>query len=246
MGRKLGGSHKKPSDLGYNDAGYALPGLSIKEHTVESRIDSDMLFYEANTLTEQRQARRESLERRVQMAAEIITAEPNEPWAVWCELNDESEALAKAIPGAVEVEGADSISHKENAMMGFSDGKVRILVSKPSICGFGMNFQHCARTVFVGVGHSYEMFYQAIRRFYRFGQTRPVIAHVIYSEAETPVMRNLQRKEQAAQRMSSAMVEHMRDLNQHGLKTGPSKRSDYTPQLKLTIPDWLRSDYEGA
>lgn len=231
---------RKPSDLGYSDERYDLPDLNMHEHVVDSGITGGMLFYEASTLTEQREARRASMADRVAMAADLVNSN-DEPWVVWCDLNDESAAVTAAIPGAVEVKGSDSIEHKHDAMVGFSEGRIRVLVSKPSICGFGMNWQHCNNTVFVGVSHSFEMTYQAIRRFWRFGQTKPVNVHLIYSEAEGAVARNLRRKEADAYAMQDAMIAHMREINAEGLRDYERKRTEYNPTFPMEVPVWLKS-----
>lgn len=237
---------RKPSDMGYDDSRYDLPPLNLHERIVA--VDPDglvqgqgMLFYEAQTLNDQRAARKASTPERVRMAAEIVAAEPYEQWLIWCELNDESTALAAAIPGAVEMTGSDSIEHKEACMVGFAEGRIRILVSKPSICGFGMNFQRCARTIFVGVSHSFEMTYQAIRRFWRFGQTRPVDVYLIYSDAEGAVARNLRRKEADAQAMQDAMVAQMKSANGDAIMhRRTEKRGQYKPTTnQLEVPTWL-------
>ena len=201
---------RRPSDLGYTDDGFILPPCHV--HQVNVDLDSfqaGMLFaVEAVGLEEQRAARRASLTTRVAAAAELVN-NSNEPWLVWCDLNDESAALAKAIPGAVEVVGSDSAEFKTAAMMGFSAGDHRVLVSKPSICGWGMNWQHCANVVFVGLSHSYEAYYQAVRRSWRFGQKRPVNVYVITSTAEGAVVANIERKEQQAMEMFDNIVQHM-------------------------------------
>lgn len=233
---------RKPSDLGYDDTGYELPALTTYEHIVESNSPDGMLFYEARSLTEQRHARRDSLEARIAKAVEIVSNEPNEPWVVWCELNDESAALSEVLADAVEVKGSDTIKHKESSMLSFTKGDIRVLVTKPSICGFGMNWQHCANTLFVGVSHSYESFYQAIRRFYRFGQTRSVNVHMVYSEAEAAIMRNLQRKEQDAKFMADAMIDHIRKTQQLGKVANMRKIAKHNPELVMSIPEWLRSE----
>ena len=155
---------------------------------------------EARGLSEQRQARKASLVDRVKLAAGAVNAEPSEPWLVWCDLNDESAALTAAIPGAVEVTGSDSAEHKETAMEDFIAGKIRVLVSKPSILGWGVNLQHCARVAYVGLSHSFEAWYQSIRRVYRFGQKRAVECHVITSDGEGAVVTNLKRKQADAMR----------------------------------------------
>lgn len=241
---------RKPSDLGYADDGYDLPPLNFHERIIN--IDASQLieggqvamFYEANTLTDQRRARKASMDDRVQMAVDLVSAEPHEQWVVWCELNDESAALSNALSAAgilnvVEVTGSDPIAHKEAAMMGFVSGSVQVLVSKASICGFGMNWQNCARTIFVGVSHSFEMTYQAIRRFWRFGQQRPVDVYLIYSDAEGAVARNLRRKEADAEAMQDAMVGQMREVNAYGLRNRPVVKAEYRPERNMEIPVWL-------
>ena len=201
---------RKPSDIGYEDNGFNLPSLHV--HSVSVDLDSfqsGMLFaVEAIGLEEQRKARRASLEDRVKAAAELVNGN-SEPWLVWCDLNDESKALAAAIPGAVEITGSDTAEFKESAMMGFTNGDFRVLVTKPSIAGFGMNWQHCANVVFVGLSHSYESYYQAVRRSWRFGQKRPVNVYIITSIAEGSVVANIERKEQQAMDMFDQIVHHM-------------------------------------
>ena len=168
-----------------------------------------MLFaVEAVGLEEQRAARRASLQDRVNAAAELVNASA-EPWLVWCDLNDESAALAAAIPDAIEVTGSDSPEFKTAAMMGFSSGEHRVLISKASICGWGMNWQHCANVVFVGLSHSYEAYYQAVRRSWRFGQKQPVNVYIITSIADGQVTANIERKEQQAMDMFDQIVHHM-------------------------------------
>lgn len=201
---------RRPSDLGYDDNDFILPSCNVHQVTVDlEAFQTGMLFaVEAVGLDEQRKARKASLGDRVQAAAELVNGN-DEPWLVWCDLNDESAALAKAIPGAVEVVGSDSREYKEDAMLGFADGRYRVLVSKPSICGWGMNFQHCANVAFVGLSHSYEQYYQAVRRSWRFGQKRKVNVYVITSTADGSVVQNIERKEQQAMNMFENIVHHM-------------------------------------
>jgi len=163
---------------------------------------------QAMTLGDQRSVQRDSMALRVAEAVSLA----NQPgqWIVWCHLNDESAALAGAIDGAVEVKGSDTDAHKERAMLDFQNGKIRVLVSKSSICGFGMNFQNCHQVVFVGLSHSYEAYYQAVRRCWRFGQEHDVSAHVVYDWAEGAVVENLRRKEDEALVMADRMVATMR------------------------------------
>jgi len=198
---------RKPSDLGYDDGDFVLPSLSIIDVTTEhQQAMSGFLFaMPASTLQERQQARRESISDRVDACARLVN-ESKEQWLVWCNLNSESAALCKAIPDAIEVTGSDSTEHKEDAMLGFQDGKYRVLVSKSSICGFGMNFQNCHNTAFVGLSDSYEQFYQAVRRCWRFGQKHPVSAFVITSSIEGAVVENIKRKEAQSIQMFEELV----------------------------------------
>ncbi|MCR4338800.1 MAG: DNA methyltransferase [Gemmatimonadaceae bacterium] len=204
---------RRPSDLGYEDDGYILPPLKlVHEWLGDGRTDDDRLFpVEARTLDERRTARLASTDDRVAATAAAIALEPDEPWIVWCDYNRESEALARAIPGAVEVRGPDSPESKEQALMDFAEGRTRVLVTKPSICGFGLNWQHCARVAFVGLSDSYEQWYQAIRRCWRFGQERPVEVFVFASEAERVVINNVQRKATEAEKMMEQIVRYLAD-----------------------------------
>lgn len=202
---------RSPDDLGFDGSAFVLPPLSTHEHVVAAPPSTETLFeVGAQTLQERRQARRNSMAERVRLAAELVAQEPDEQWILWCDLNAESEALRKSIPGAVEVKGSDSADHKANAMLGFSTGEVRHLVTKPSIAGHGMNWQGCARMAFVGLSDSYEQMYQATRRCWRFGQERPVEAHIVIGEAEGNVRENIARKEAQASAMFENLIEHVK------------------------------------
>ena len=205
---------RKPSDLGYDDGPFILPKLNIIEHVVkaDSPTEGCLFAVEALTLEERRRARQESTLARVEEAARIVADSPEKPWLVWCDLNRESEALRKAIPGAVEVRGSDTPEHKEKLMIGFSAGDVKTLVTKPSIAGHGMNWQHCSDVVFVGLSDSYEQFYQAVRRCWRFGQVNEVNVHIVIAETEGAVRANIERKEREATAMFDNIVKHMQDL----------------------------------
>jgi hypothetical protein len=172
---------------------------------------------EARTLSDQRQVRKASLQLRVDAAAALANSN-SEQWLIWCDLNDESKALTAAIDGAVEVSGSDSDDHKRQAAIDFQDGNIRVLVSKPSIFGFGLNFQRCHNVAFVGLSHSYEAFYQAIRRCWRFGQQQPVNAHIIYDVAEGRVIDNIRRKEADSIAMAESMVTIMKQSTMEHLK----------------------------
>jgi hypothetical protein len=234
---------RRPSDLGYPDEGYALPPLVTEQHTTAVEYAADMdagtLFpIEARTMQERIGARRSSVSERVAMAASIVATKPNAPWVLWCQLNAESEALVAAIPGAVEVRGSDSEDDKERKLTDFSEGRIRVLVTKPSISGYGMNWQHCADTIFVGLNDSFEQVFQAVRRFWRFGQSKPVTAHFIASELEGAVVANLRRKEEDAERMASSMVAHMADLSSSQLKGASRQKADYAPR-RVPVPSFM-------
>jgi superfamily II DNA or RNA helicase len=233
---------RKPSDLGYDNAGYDLPPLHYHQHIVgveyAPSIETGLLFpMEARTLQERIAARRDSVDERVALAAQMTPADG--PFVWWCNLNSEADALAKAIPGAINLSGSDKDDDKRRKLVEFSQGKIRVLITKPSIAGFGMNWQHCANTGFVGLNDSFEQVYQAIRRFWRFGQTKPVNVHFIASEMEGATVANIKRKEADAERMAAAMVLHMADLSSAIVRGAVRDRPDYNPQVPMTIPAWV-------
>lgn len=233
---------RKPSDLGYANDGYDLPPLHQVQHVVAADYAPSMemgtLFpMQARDMKERLGARRESIVDRVAKAASITPAD--EPFVWWCHLNAESEALAKAIPGAVELRGADSEDVKERKLIDFSDGKIRVLITKPALTAFGMNWQHCNQTGFVGLNDSFEQIYQAIRRFWRFGQKRAVTAHFIASELEGAVVANIKRKEEDFERMAAAMVKHTADLSSRIVRGAERDKGDYRPVLPMQVPSWL-------
>ena len=163
-----------------------------------------------------------------------------EPWCIWCNLNSEQDALAKAFgPLAFSVSGSMSDDQKEAAIQDWIDGKRPIMISKPSIMGFGMNFQHCRQTGFVGLNDSFEQFYQAVRRFWRFGQTKPVTAHIIASELEGATVSNIRRKEADAERMAASMVMHMADLSSEAVRGSVRDTPDYNPTIPVQLPSFL-------
>jgi len=217
----------KPSDLGYSDDGFILPALTTHEHIVDSKAADGALFaFQANTLQERQQARKSSIDDRVQMCADIVNA-TNEPFLIWCNLNEEADKITAAIPGAVNVQGSDSSEKKERNLMAFTNGEIRVLVSKPSIAGFGMNWQHCAKMAFVGLSDSFEQYYQAVRRCWRFGQTKPVDVFVITSEAEGAVVKNIKDKEEKAEKMSRKIIENMKDEMNKELHGTVNEKDEY-------------------
>jgi hypothetical protein len=222
---------RSPHDLGYQDDRFVLPDLRVEQVTVEGVPSPGWLIpVEAQTLPERREARKATVADRVKACADIVAREPNEPWIIWCGLNAESEALAKAIPWSVEVRGSDSPEDKVEAAMGFADGRITALVTKPSMFGHGMNWQHCARVVFVGLSDSWEQYYQAIRRCWRFGQTRPVHCYVVTADTEGAVVQNIERKDRDAARMAEAMVEHTKKITAQNIRGIEMTRSEYEVQ----------------
>lgn len=229
---------KNPSDLGYDGSKYILPELKIEPIIVDSP-QGDMLIPElARTLNERREARKESIDDRVEMARQI--ADSVDKCLIWCDFNIESDMLKKAINDSVEVKGADKPQHKEWAMIGFTNGIVNKLVSKPSICGFGMNWQQCNNIIFCGLSDSYERFYQAIRRCYRFGQTKPVNVYVIISEREQTVLDNIKRKEEIAQRMSAEMVKLTADILKSEIFNTTRITTEYEADRIIKVPEWVK------
>lgn len=233
---------RKPSDLGFDDGAYDLPPLHVREHVVESDSHSGDLFsMPASSLSERREARRDSIDARVAACAERVNAD-RRPWVVWCDLNAESEALTAAIDGAVEVRGSMDADKKEAAIDDFSAGRARVIVTKPSIAGWGLNWQHCDRMAFVGVTDSWESYYQAVRRCWRFGQRRPVDVHIFASEREGSVVANLRRKEADALAMAESLSAHTNAaIRESVLGATARQRNTYNPRNQIITPNWLRT-----
>jgi len=210
---------RKPSDLGYSDEGFILPELRIHDLAVEQvKSDDGRLFaMPASTLQERRHARSGSVEDRAKEVARIVATKPTEPWIIWCNLNVESSLAAKLTQG-VEISGSDSRDEKERRMLAFFSGGIRVLITKPSICGWGMNWQHCPNVIFFGLSDSYEQYYQAVRRSWRFGQKRPVDCYIVTSTNEGAVTANIKRKEADALAMAKEMVQNMHEINESEIK----------------------------
>jgi superfamily II DNA or RNA helicase len=203
---------RSPADMGYDDDGFALPPLHVQTVSVDAEaVSEDRLFaVPVATMLERRQARRESIPHRVEIVAERVNSTPG-PWVVWCDLNDESDALARAIPDSVEVRGSDDADDKEASLLAFTNGEARVIVTKPSIAGWGLNWQHCSQVMFAGLSDSYEQYYQAVRRCWRYGQEKPVEVTIVASSREQAVLDNIRRKEAQAQAMFRDVVEAMND-----------------------------------
>lgn len=205
----------RPSDVGGDDTGYELPGLEVIPEIVEADIEAEGQLFatELGGVTGRADMRRRTLRHRVDRAAKLVVNNPG-PWILWCGLNSEANALAEAIPGAVNVHGALDPDDKARLLLGFADGDFDVLITKPSIASQGLNYQHCHRMAFVGLGDSYEQYYQAIRRCYRYGQTEVVQAHVIVSDLETQIAANVSRKESQANQITTELVAEMRRVRE--------------------------------
>ena len=222
-----------PSNLGYKMEGYDLPNLNIKEIIV----DGDEFINETLTLTQRRQARKDTLSERCSAAADLVNGS-DEQWIVWCNLNDESSTLKGLIFECSEVKGSDKATHKTEAMLSFSHEKLKCLVTKPSIAGFGMNWQNCHNMIFVGLSDSYEQLYQALRRCYRFGQDKEVNAYIVMSAREGSVRANIERKEQDAQKMRDAMIGLTKEITKKELQKTARISTPYHAQSDMLLPSW--------
>lgn len=221
---------RKPSDLGFDDGAFELPPLIERQHTVQSAVAAPgMLFaLPAADLREQREERRRTITERCERVAELVNHD--EPALVWCHLNDEGDLLERIIPDAVQVSGSDSDEKKEERLLGFARGDIRVLVTKPKIGAWGLNYQHCAHMTFFP-SHSYEQYYQGVRRCYRFGQKRAVTVDLVTTEGEQKVLENLQRKAAQADSMFSNLVAEMNDAISLQQSTTFSNRQE--------APSWL-------
>jgi hypothetical protein len=222
---------RKPSDMGFDDGAFRLPPLEVRSHTVRASRPRDGFLFDipAVGLAEQRSDLRNTIAERCDMAAQLVNAH-DRPAVAWCNLNEEGNRLAKAINGAVEVSGNDSEEHKEETFAAFIRGDVRVLVTKPTIGGFGLNLQHCAHQTYFP-SHSYEQYYQSVRRCWRFGQKNPVTVDMITTDGQENVLANLQRKADQASEMFDKLVGMMwRELR-------IEKKNEYTK--KEEVPSWL-------
>jgi hypothetical protein len=209
---------RSPADLGYPADDYRLPGLEIRSHLLPvDVIPDDQLFAtDLGGIGGRARVRKATLTARCEKAAELVAAEPDEPWLMWAGLNDEADTLAR-LTGAVNIHGGLSAEEKAELLLGFADGSIPRIVTKPTIASQGLNWQHCARMAFVGLSDSYEQYYQAIRRCYRYGQTRVVHAHVVLSELEGQIAANVAAKERDAGHFTSSLVAEMRQLRQESI-----------------------------
>ena len=228
---------RRPSELGYSDDGYILPPLTIHDHVVETPVARGFLFQtDATTLGEQREARRDTIKERASLLASLTNADAAEPWIVWCNLNDESTAAKQQVRGAIEVTGSMKDFEKEAALIQFTDGLQRAIVSKPEICGFGLNWQHCNKMAFLGLSHSYEQFYQSMKRIHRFGQKKPCEVHVVLSDRDGGILENIKRKQAEAERLVTGMVQAMAEVSRAEIGSSKRETVEYRPSLPFRLP----------
>lgn len=227
-----------PRDLGNDLPGFDLQPLQITRHQAVEPETPIMggLFGGDVSATGIHDLKRQTVDARADVVAELVSSEASEPWLVWCDTDYEADALAERLPGAVDVRGSHSIERKEDAAAGFADGTIRVLITKPSIFGQGLNFQHCARMVFVGRGFSYESWYQAVRRCHRFGQQRPVQVHLVVAEGEDAIGRIIDRKADDHAKLRSEMKAAMA----RALGRESSRRVRYQPTYSAQLPHWLQ------
>ena len=238
----------RPSDLGFDDGAFALPPLEIVHHEVSADRTSNAgeegkgkfagqhrLFRIPDTsATSIHTEKRLTISQRAEQVAILLEKEPTEPWIVWVDTDYESDAVMAMLPDALEVRGSQSPEEKERRLVSFSEGRARVLVTKPKIAGYGLNWQHCARQCFAGISFSYESFYQAIRRSWRFGQSRPVVIHVVCADTERAIWAVVERKQGDHDAMKREMVAAMRrSMNEE------TSRKIYQPNQKGALPAWL-------
>lgn len=230
-----------PSDLGGDDTGFILPPIEIHRHRArETNLNMNGLDLFASlqlSATNLHDVKRQTSVARAETIAALVAAEPDEPWLIWCDTDYEADALTAAIPAAIEVRGSHSIEQKEERLEAFATGQARHLIAKPQMCGFGLDWSHCARMAFVGRSYSYETFYQAVRRCQRFGQTRQVQVHIAVAEGEGEIGRVIDRKAGDHTKMRAAMRAAMRRAR----RGSAEMRVAYEPTYEGRMPTWLRS-----
>lgn len=229
----------RPSDIGHSDDGFILPPIEMIQYEIPFHREAgefDLFHVPDLSATGIHREKRASMDVRAAKLAEVIN-DDSETWVVWVETDYEADAIMAVLKDAIELRGSDSIEKKERVLEQFSNGEIRVLVTKPSIAGFGMNWQHCARTAFVGVSYSYEMFYQAVRRFWRFGQKRSVQVHVAMTSVEQQIWAAVAEKSAS----HDDLKREMREAMQRNAMTKQTVRNIYVPQQQAILPPWLRN-----
>ena len=236
-------SISKPSDIGdYSDEGFILPKLNehieIVDISVLDKTFEDGFIREINTnATAYHKEKRHTAEDRAKRTAEIVAIKPDEQWVVWCDTNYEADLLRKYIPQAVEVRGSDEVERKEESIMGFIDGDIRVLISKPTIFGYGLNLQNCSNTVFCGLSYSYEEYYQAIKRFHRFGQKKEVNSYIVIGSTEMNILETVDRKRELHNEMNENMYTSVKEIQGHKIKDTKFKLN--LDEINIELPKFI-------
>lgn len=230
---------EKPSDLGdFSDAGYDLPAFEVIRHRARSSQSIsalDIFGLVSLSATNLHDVKRQTIEARAEMAGAAVAADASEPWIIWCDTDYEADALKATIPSAIEIRGSQSVDEKEEKIAAFESGEARHIIGKPSMMGFGLDWSHCARMAFVGRSYSYETWYQAVRRCWRFGQKRTLHVHLIVAEGESEIGRVIDRKSTDHQRMKTAMREAMRRAQGRA----SAVKVAYKPTATARLPEWI-------
>ena len=237
---------KNPSDLGYSDSKHILPELKEEDIITDSDYEDEkyLLFsMPAETLDERRKSQKESLNYRVDAVLKIIKKHSDENFIIWCNYNDEANLLHKKIKDSINVQGSDNPEEKAKRLIEFGEGKIKILITKPKIASFGLNWQNCHNVIFASLSDSYEQYYQAVRRCYRFGQKYPVNVYRIISYGEVKILENIERKNEDFQYMQRKMSVYTKKYVRENLKV-EFKELDksYNPTVEVIIPNWLVSE----
>lgn len=235
---------KNPEDLGYDGSKHKLPKLNEEQLTVKTKPNENCLFaLSANTLDERREARKQSINERCQLACDLVTQNTDKQWLIWCDLNDEANLLNKLIPDSINVQGSDKPEEKAEKLLEFGNGNIKCLITKPKIASFGMNWQSCNNMIFVGLSDSYENYYQAVRRCYRFGQKKQVNVYIITSDREQNVLNNIQRKQSDFEKMQNSMIDFTKKYVKDNLEvTFKELDKSYKANIDMIVPEWLISE----
>lgn len=230
-----------PNDLGYKDKIFELPKLNIHEVIVKTKDhNNELIPHVALTLNERREARKESIEERLEAVKDLVYG-TEEQWLIWCDYNYEADALREVLPNSVEVRGSDTSEFKEENLLAFAEGKIERLITKPSIASMGLNYQSCNNMIFFGLSDSYEKFYQAIKRCHRFGQTKEVNVYVVIGEKEIAVLNNIKKKQEDAETMKREMIKYANNIKNLESASKIKKVKTYDDKLKveMTLPSWM-------